>query len=120
MKQILPLTLILTAALAAPAHAANFAVIATPPTALSLVLVGVAVGCLLGSVKVMGLIRGGQLTRGWQMFVFAFAALALGQFVSVLKDLELVRIPGFIVPALLVVMAGLFLYGVYQTRRTLE
>lgn len=101
-------------------HAADIAVIATPPTALNVVLLVGAVVCAVAAYQVHGLVRGGALSKSWRYFLAGFAFLALSQLVSFLEALAVVALPSFVVPALLVVMAAFFLLGVLDTRRTLE
>jgi hypothetical protein len=37
-----------------------------------------------------------------------------------MNDFELLVVPSFLVPALLLVTSGLFLYGIFETKQTLE
>ncbi|MEW5993150.1 MAG: hypothetical protein AB1744_01980 [Candidatus Zixiibacteriota bacterium] len=105
---------------AARAEAANFAVITSPPTFLSLFILCFAVACVAGTAKVHALVRGGELSRSWQLFMAGFAVLALCQAAVLANAFELVAIPSFVVPAGLVVMAVLFLYGIVEARRVLS
>ena len=110
---------LLAAAPASEAHAANLAVITSPPTLLNIVVLAGAVVCTLGAYRVIGLVRGGLLSRSWQFLAGGFAVLALAQLLSLIGALELVALPAFVVPTLLAVMAGLIAYGVYEVARTL-
>ena len=102
------------------AFAANFAVITSPPTILSLVVVLVGIGCLIGVVKILSLIRGGLLFKSWQIFMTGFIALIVSQAVNLVNDFEIFSIPSFVVPALLTLAVGFFLYGIFETKKTLE
>jgi len=102
------------------AHAANFAVITQPPTILSAVVFLVGVGCLVGTVKVLSLLRGGLLFKSWQIFMTAFIVLVISQAASLINDFEIFLLPTFAVPALLLLALGLFLFGVFETKKTLE
>lgn len=105
---------------AAPrAEAANLAVITAPPTLLNIVIFLVALAAAVLCWQVASVVKGGLLSRSWQIFMAAFALLALGQAVSIAATIEIVELPNFIVPAILVAMAGTFLYGVLETKRTL-
>ncbi len=106
--------------LGADAHAANFAVITQPPTMLSAVLLLVGLGCLVGSVKILSLLRGGLLFKSWQIFLSAFAVLMISQLANLLHDFEIFMLPSFAVPALLLLALGLFMFGVFETKKTLE
>ena len=100
--------------------ATNFAVITSPPTILNIVIFLVALGCLFGTVKIMNLIKGGQLFKSWQFFMIAFIVLAVCQTAILLKDFEILAMPVYVVPALVFLTFGLFLYGVWETKKTLE
>ncbi|MCK4605915.1 MAG: hypothetical protein KAU35_01330 [candidate division Zixibacteria bacterium] len=119
MKKIAVLPALLVLAGAGSAQAANFAVIKSPPTLLNFLILIVAVVCMAGSLKVVELIRGGILSKSWQLFLGGFAVLTLAQLATLLNALEIVNLPSFVVPALLILMAGLFLYGVHEAKRTL-
>jgi hypothetical protein len=107
-------------AIAAPkAEAANLAVITAPPTLLNIVICLVALAAAVLCWQVASVVKGGLLSKSWQIFTFAFALLAIGQAVAVAATIEVVQLPSFVVPAILVAMAGLFLYGVLETKRTL-
>ena len=102
------------------AHAANFAVITQPPTLLSLIVLIAGVGCLFGSVKILSLVRGGLLFKSWQIFLTAFIVLSISQLANLVNNFEIFILPSFVVPALLVLTFGLFLLGVFETKKTLE
>jgi hypothetical protein len=105
--------------LAPEVQAANLAVIKSPPTMLNVLVFLGALICAVGSYRVVGLVRGGLLSRSWQFLLGGFAALALSQLLSLLGSFELLALPPFAVPALLVVMAGLIAYGIFEVVRTL-
>ena len=119
MRKIAVLPALLVLAGAGSAQAANFAVITSPPTLMNFLILIAAVVCLTGSLKVVELIRGGLLSKSWQLFLGGFAVLVLAQLVTLANSLEIVNLPSFVVPALLILMAGLFLYGVHEAKRTL-
>ncbi len=101
-------------------HAANLAVITHPPTILNiLVLVGAIAG-LFGAFKVAELVRGGLLKKPWQLFIIGFVVLVLTQAAWLLQAFEIIMLPSFVVPMMLVLMVGLFAYGVFEARRILE
>jgi uncharacterized membrane protein HdeD (DUF308 family) len=111
---------LVAAGAAAPAHAANLAVITSPPTMLHVVVLFFAVACTAGSVRVISLVRGGRMSKSWQMFLGGFLVLALAQIILLCETFEVLTLPGFVVPTALVVMAGLFLFGIVETKRTLS
>lgn len=120
MKKIVGLCAVCVLGMSGDAWAANFAVITSPPTLLKFVVLAVAVGCLVGSVKILAVLKGGLLFRGWQLFMFGFAVLAICQLAGLLSDFEIFSLPEYAAPALTVVVSGLFLYGILQTKRTLD
>ncbi len=102
------------------AEAANFAVITSPPTLLHLVILAVAVACVGTALKVLALVRGGQLSKSWQYLLAGFSVLALCQLVIIAGALEVIMLPHFVVPVCLVVMSILFLVGIIETKRVLS
>ncbi|MFQ5499975.1 MAG: hypothetical protein ACE5FH_09910 [Candidatus Zixiibacteriota bacterium] len=111
---------LLVLAVGEQAHAANLAMIASPPTAMNLVVLIVFGASVAGGVKVLSAVRGGQLSKSWQLFVMGFFVMGLSQLAVICHSLELLELPEFVTPALLLVSAALFLYGVLETRRTLS
>jgi hypothetical protein len=102
------------------AEAANIAVIATPPGFLALVIFAGACACIALAIKIQSVIKGGLLSKGWMFFVVGFAVLALTQVASLLRSMDVLMFPEWVVPTLFVLMAALFFYGVLSTKRVLE
>ena len=102
------------------AEAANLAVITSPPTLLHFVILGISVAGVLGSLKVLNLVRGGQLSRSWQYFAAAFFVLVLCQIATLGGSFGILALPSFVIPFCLVVMTGLFLMGIRETKRALS
>ncbi len=117
-RKVLLLTLGLCAS-ACRVEAANFAVITSPPTLLNILILGIAVAGVRGAVRVLSLVRGGQLSRSWQYFVAAFVMLGLSQLAVLGRAFEVFSLPAIIVPAGFAVMTGLFLLGIIETKRAL-
>jgi len=118
MKKLFP-TLAAAVLLSQPAHAANFAVMATPPNLLNLAVLVAAVVGLVGGVRVLSLVKGGHLARTWQVFVLGLGVMILCQVALLGAAMEFFALPTFVVPALLVVSVGLFVYGIFETKRVL-
>ncbi len=114
------MTVLSVLALSNQAMAANIAVITSPPTMLRLVVFGVVVGCVVGSWKLLSVLKGGLLFKSWQVFMFGFAVLAISQLTSLLNDFEIVSLPDYVAPALWAVVAGLFLFGIFEAKKTLD
>ncbi len=119
MKRNIALVTGLFLLLSPPANAANLAVITNPPTIFSLLVLIVAVAGLVGAFKVADLVRGGLMSKSWQMFIVGFVVLALAQVASLLQAFEILALPSFVVPMMFVVMVGMFAYGVHEAKRTL-
>ena len=102
------------------AHAANFAVITQPQTMLSAFVFLAGIGCLVGAVNILSLVRGGLLFKSWQIFLSAFVVLIVSQIANLIHDFEIFMLPSFAVPALLLLAIGLLFFGVFETKKTLE
>jgi hypothetical protein len=119
MMRNLVLGIGLVLATASRSEAANIAVITAPPNLLQVVILAAAVACLMASVKVLILVRGGQLAKAVQLFVAAFALLTMCQLLVLFGTIEVLSVPSFVPPLMLSGMAALFLYGLMQIRRVL-
>ena len=120
MRRTLFFSALVITATATRAEAANLAVITNPPTMLNVLVLFCAAACVGGAYKVLGLVRGGRLSGGWLVFMSGFALLAVNQIILLCQTFEIVTLPEFVVPALFVVVVGLFLYGVLEVKRTLS
>ncbi len=107
-------------AAAGNANAANFAVITSPPTLLNVIIFIVAVACLAGTAKILNLVRGGQLSKSWQLFLAGFGVFALCELVVLADYFEIFTLPSFVVPAGFAVMGMLFLFGIIEIKRVLS
>ena len=87
---------------------------------ISAVVLVVAVGCLIVGYQVQSTVRGGLLSKGWQLFMAAFGLLAISQLLMLLAVTEVVVLPSFAAPAALVLMGICFLMGVLVTKKTLS
>jgi hypothetical protein len=119
MKRIVILALAGSVLVSGNAHAANLAVITSPPTILNLVIFLLACAGAVVGLQLLGVLKGGQLSKAWQIFVAGFAILALCQVSILLQTFEVLALPVWVSPALAVIWAGVFFYGVFETRRVL-
>ena len=119
MKKTLALGII-SLGLAGKVEAANLAVITHPPTLLNVFILVFAVACVVGAGRVLTLVRGGHLSKSWQLFTAGFAILVLCELAILGNAFELIMLPSFVVPGGLAVMCGLFLYGIVETKRVLS
>jgi len=85
----------------------------------NLALLICAVICLIWSLKILSLVRGGLISKSWQMFVLGFCFLILAQLLIVGGKVGLFFIPAYIKTALYFFMTMTWLIGLYQTRRVL-
>ncbi len=119
MKKMILLSTLLTLLAANRAEAANVAVITTPPGILNVLILIIACAGVVVGFQVLTVVRGGLLSRSWQLFIGGFAVLVLAQVFGLLYRMQIMILPEWIISALLVVMAGIFLYGAYEARRVL-
>lgn len=85
----------------------------------NLVLLGGAVVGLLWALQILDLVKGGLMSKSWQMFLLGFVSLALAQLLVLIQRLNFVAIPDFVSSFFYVIMAGTWLAGLYQTRKVL-
>ena len=119
MRTTMALTCLIVLGLADRTEAANFAVITAPPTILNLCVLALSLAGIVIGLQLLGVIRGGLLSRPWQIMVAGFAVLALGQITTLLQTFEIVVLPTWAAPSLMVLWAGVFFYGLFETKRAL-
>lgn len=119
MKATTAISTLFIVGLADRADAANLAVIASPPTLLNLVVLGLAVAAIVIGLPLLRTMKGGYLSRSWQLFIAGFGVLALAQLLGLIRALEIAAIPVWISPALTAVCVGAFFYAVFETKKVL-
>ena len=105
--------------LAGRTEAANFAVITAPPTLLNMGTLALSLAAVVIGMQLLSAVRGGMLCRPWQIMVGGFVVLALSQVATLLQTFEIVVLPIWVAPSLMVVWAGVFFYGLFETKRAL-
>jgi len=120
MKSRIALVLTALLGMASSACADEVAVIASPPTFFTIVIFVAACACVAVCFQVLALVRGGQLSRSWQLFLAGFAVLAASQLGLILHSFGVIVLPSWLVPGLMLAMAGVFFYGLYETKRILS
>lgn len=75
--------------------------------------------CLMWSLRIMSLVRGGLMSKSWQMFVLGFGFLVVAQLIVVGDKAHLYNTPGHVITILYLLMAIMWLIGLYRTRRVL-
>ena len=107
-------------ALTVPARAAfQTESIYEPISIVTLIVLLCSVLCLIWAFKVLSLVRGGLLSKSWQMFVLGFGFLLLAQIVTLGQQMAIFSLPGFVATAFYLLMSVTWLLGLYQTRRIL-
>ncbi len=102
------------------AYAANLAMITSTPTIMDIVILICGVGCVFGAIKILNLVRGGQFSKSWQFLLSGFIVLIVVQLLRILNAIEILMLPVFIIPACIILMMGLFLYGIIEAKRILS
>jgi hypothetical protein len=119
MKRSLVFTAVVFAFWAGEAQAANLAVIKSPPTILDLAVLLLTFAAIVVGYQLLGSLKGGYLSKCWQLFIGGFAVVALSQIAKLLQVFEIVSLPVWIAPLLLVGGVGVLFYGVFETKRIL-
>jgi hypothetical protein len=85
----------------------------------NLILLACSVIGLLWALKVLALVRGGLMSKSWQMFVLGFIFLGIAQIISLMADVNILALPEFVSTLFYMLMAGTWLVGLHQTRKVL-
>jgi hypothetical protein len=111
--------MVLACGLTESVQAANFAVITAPPTILNLIVLVLGVAGIAIGFQVLSVLKGGYLSRAWQVFIAGFAVLVLSQISVLLPTFEIVSLPDWVSPGLTVLWVAALFYGVFETKRIL-
>ena len=84
-----------------------------------MVLLLCVVICLFWSMRIMSLVRGGLMSKSWQMFTLGFIFLMLARFLAISQSIHLLIVPEYVSTILYLLMILTWLIGIYQTKRTL-
>ena len=120
MKKYTALAAVVLACTHSSAEAANFAVVAAAPNLMSLAVMIIAIAGIVMSLKAMSIVKGGLLSKGFQIITGGFLVLALSQIALLVNEASVMALPTIVVPALLAATAGLFCYGIFETGRSLS
>ncbi|MEE9441208.1 MAG: hypothetical protein V3V99_00880 [candidate division Zixibacteria bacterium] len=112
---ILPLTMIM----AESAFAADFNVLGSIPAIINIVILIGALACLSVAIKLFGLVKGGALAKGCQMWIISFITLTAGQVLILAQELKLFTLTFDIAGILYVGTVILWLIGLMHARRVL-
>jgi hypothetical protein len=121
MKRSIFLTLLslAPATLCAQQNDPIVAVSTTPPLLLTILLVAGTCACVVFGVQVFFLVRGGQLSTSWLFLVGGFGLLTISQIVILLNGFGVISNIRYLVPILLLIMSGLFIYGLLGIKKVL-
>jgi len=90
-----------------------------PMSIIHLIVLLTSLVCLIWALKILSLVKGGLMSKSWQMFGLGFGVLIIAQLVSLGQSAKMITIPEFIAPGLYMIMVMTWLYGLYQTRKVL-
>jgi len=82
-------------------------------------LLAVAVACLIWGLQILSLVRGGLISKSWQMFILGFCFLILAQLLIVLQNIGLFAVSAIFTTILYLLMAVTWLVGLNNTRKVL-
>lgn len=120
MKRVLFAIITLLAPVSALAQQPQTVVVAAaPPFFMTLLTFVAAAACVVFCFQVFSLVRGGKLSRSWLLFTSGFCILAISQILVILSGFGVVTNTPYLVPVLLFVMSGLFIYGLTEAKRVL-
>jgi hypothetical protein len=91
----------------------------TPTAIVHEILLIFAVISLVWAMKVLSLVRGGLMSKSWQMFVLGICFLICAQLIVISEQAGLLAVPGYVSSAIYLLMAFTWLLGIYQTRKVL-
>jgi len=75
--------------------------------------------CLFWSMNIMSLVRGGLMSKSWQMFTLGFLFLILARIVIISATINLFVVPDYVATILYLFMTITWLIGIFQTKRIL-
>jgi hypothetical protein len=101
------------------AEAADFSHISDVSVILNLVILAGTVSCLIVALKVLSLVRGGALSRPWQLFIVSFISLAAAQVLALFQNLDILRMTFDLSSVLYVATVILWFAGIFHTRKVL-
>ena len=105
---------------AGTAHAAvNINALLSASGIADLVLLLCIFVCLFWSMKIMSLVRGGLMSKSWQMFTLGFLFLILARLMIISATINLFVVPEYVSTILYLLMTVTWLVGILQTKRIL-
>lgn len=112
--------MVMTAAFASSASASlRMEDLYTTTSIVHIILLLCALICLVWALKILSYVRGGSMSKSWQMFVLGFGFLVIAQVLALSKNSGLLIVPDYLSAVVYLMMAFTWMIGLYQTRRVL-
>jgi hypothetical protein len=89
------------------------------PVLLNGIILITAIASLLVAVRLLSLVKGGALAKGWQLWVISFFTLAFAQLIVLAEKLDLFALSFDIAGIFYLATVVLWFMGLLQTRRVL-
>lgn len=115
----LALVAVLLPLLSNKAMAATAADFGRIPVLINIVILAGAIASLMVAIRLLSLVRGGALAKGWQLWVLSFLTLALGQIILLAEKLNFFALSFDIAGVFHLATVVLWFMGLVQTRRVL-
>jgi hypothetical protein len=87
--------------------------------AIDIVLLAAGLLCFVMCLKIFGLLKGGELSPGWQVLAISFLIFSLGQLLSLAIKLEIVSVQKNAISILQLLALVLVAVGVSKIKRSL-
>ena len=87
--------------------------------AVDFLLLGAGLICFSTCLKIFGLLKGGELSSGWQILAVSFIMFSLGQLLSISIDLEFVSLHHSAASVMHLLALGLVIMGVTKIKKSL-
>jgi hypothetical protein len=86
---------------------------------IHVIIMLLALICLAWAMKILSYVRGGLMSKSWQMFVLGFGFLLIGQVVALCQNAGLFALPESFSLLVYLLMVITWLVGLYRTRKIL-
>jgi hypothetical protein len=101
------------------AMASTTAAVGRIATLLNIVILAASIASLFVAIRLLSLVKGGALYKGWQLWVISFLTLAFAQIVVLAENLELIALSFDIAAVFYLATVALWFLGLLHTRRVL-
>lgn len=87
--------------------------------AIDVLLLGAGLLCFSMCMKIFTLLKGGELSPGWQLLSFSFLIFAVGQALGISRELDFIALPKSAVSAFHVLALFMIVLGVARIKKSL-